>query len=163
MSGERAERSLKRIAYQVAEQNNDELPVLIFGINDRGYVVSTILAEYLDVIEKGGARAVQLKLDDEESLDETLRSVYGKEDGHFLVVADDVIFSGRTMFSTLREIDSVLDLKEIYTVALVDRGHRKFPVEAEFTGMELPTKLDEEVRVITGDDNIKEVVLTMED
>lgn len=162
MNPDRVARSLKRIAYQVAERNGEDLRVLVFGIQERGYVVSKILAGYLDAIVEAGAEALQLDLEDEQQVRETLESVRGKEKERFLVVADDVIFSGRTMFSTLREIDTVLDLDEIYTVALVDRGHRKFPVEAEFSGMELPTKLNEEVQVITEGDAVREVLLTAE-
>jgi pyrimidine operon attenuation protein/uracil phosphoribosyltransferase len=49
---------------------------------------------------------------------------------------------------------------EIHTAVLVDRGHRKFPVKAEFYGMELPTKLDEHVSVVVENQLLQNVKLT---
>jgi pyrimidine operon attenuation protein/uracil phosphoribosyltransferase len=76
------------------------------------------------------------------------------------IVVDDVIFSGKTMFSALKLVTDHKSVSEIHTAVLIDRGHRKFPIRAEFCGMELPTKLDEHVSVMVDGDNVEKVVLT---
>ncbi len=63
------------------------------------------------------------------------------------------------MFNALKKISERIQPNEMHTAVLVDRGHRKFPVQAEFCGMELPTKLNEHVSVVVDDGEIQQVLL----
>ena len=65
----------------------------------------------------------------------------------FIIIVDDVLNSGKTMQYALTEILR-FPTKSIKTVALVDRKHRKFPVKADFVGIELSTTLKERVEII---------------
>lgn len=154
MNGDRVLRSLKRIAFQISEANRASLPVMLIGINHRGYVVAGKLGEYLSPLYD--TEVVVRKLD----LEEGHLSGEHPEKDHFIVLADDVIFSGHTMFQALSLLTEILQPEEVHTVSLIDRGHRKMPVEAQFSGMTIPTKLNEHVRVIVEDGAIRNVELT---
>jgi len=65
---------------------------------------------------------------------------------------DDVLFTGRTIRAAL---DALIDFgrpDRIMLAVLVDRGHREFPIRADFAGKTLSTKKEEKVVV-----RIKEV------
>ncbi|NHZ70628.1 MAG: bifunctional pyr operon transcriptional regulator/uracil phosphoribosyltransferase PyrR, partial [Proteobacteria bacterium] len=68
-------------------------------------------------------------------------------DGKTVVLADDVLFTGRTIRAAL---DALADLGRPSTVQLavvVDRGHRELPIRADFVGKNIPTSLSERVSV----------------
>ena len=142
MDKQRIKRSLKRIAHQVSEDNRGAKELVILGINERGYAVAELLREYLkDLLDKE-IQCRQLIVDKKES-SQTELSLKNK----YVLLVDDVIFSGTTMFDALNQITRMHSPEEVHTATLIDRGHRKFPIFAQFVGLDLPTKLDEHVNV----------------
>ncbi|GAI03384.1 unnamed protein product, partial [marine sediment metagenome] len=72
---------------------------------------------------------------------------------------DDVIFTGRSVRAAL---DAVIDFgrpKLIQLAVLIDRGHREFPIQADYVGKNLPTSLKEKVEVKLKDIDGKEAVI----
>jgi pyrimidine operon attenuation protein/uracil phosphoribosyltransferase len=68
------------------------------------------------------------------------------EDTH-VVLVDDVLFTGRTIRAAL---DALMDYgrpKRIELAVLIDRGHREFPIKADYIGIDLPTSPHESVNV----------------
>jgi pyrimidine operon attenuation protein/uracil phosphoribosyltransferase len=160
MDTDRIRRSLKRMAHEIAERNDSDRPILLFGIDNRGYAVSSTLAQILGPMFKDKVRSVQLPLKNGNG-EKAFKDIKKEESQNkFLLAVDDVIFSGRTMFTALKTISEKLDPSEIHTAVMIDRGHRKYPVKAEFSGMELPTKLNEHVSVIVEGMEIQKVVLS---
>lgn len=156
MDQERVGRSLKRMAHEIAEKNKNDIPVVLFGIDERGYAIANKLANILSPLFQENARAIPLKKQDVKPF-KNLEPETIKES--FLIVVDDVIFSGLTMFTALKKITNYTDPSEIHTAVLIDRGHRKFPIKAEFCGMNLPTKQNEHVRVNVKDQEVGKVIL----
>lgn len=142
MDAQRIKRSLKRIAHQVAEDNRGTKKLLILGINQRGYAVSEMLCGYLSELLDKQIECNRLEV----TKNATSKADLSLQDKYVLLV-DDVIFSGTTMFEALKLITRDHDPDEVHTATLVDRGHRKFPIIAGFVGLDLPTKLDEHVHL----------------
>lgn len=158
MGRNRVQRALKRMAYQVAEDNRTKRDLRLIGIEPRGLMVAKLLGSFLSEIyeQEIPVQSLNLQEQDREPLPE-----FPVEDTYPLVV-DDVIFSGQTMFSAMNVIYRQHPLEEIHTAVLVDRGHRKFPVQAQFVGLELSTKLNEHVSVSIENENIEKVVLEID-
>jgi pyrimidine operon attenuation protein/uracil phosphoribosyltransferase len=82
-------------------------------------------------------------------------------DGLRVILVDDVLFSGRTIRAAL---DALADLgrpRMVQLAVLVDRGHRELPIRADYVGKNIPTALDESVRVLlTEIDGTDEVRIT---
>jgi pyrimidine operon attenuation protein/uracil phosphoribosyltransferase len=58
-----------------------------------------------------------------------------------------VLFTGRTIRAA---IDALLDFgrpDRVQLAVLVDRGHRELPIRPDYVGKNLPTSLDQRVRV----------------
>ncbi|WP_372634026.1 phosphoribosyltransferase family protein [Fodinibius sp.] len=161
MTNDRINRSLKRMGHEIIERNKSDYPIALFGINQRGLAVAKELGRVLSDIINHEVKVVPLNLEADSPAEEKWRErTYEKQ--HFIVLVDDVIFSGRTMFRALTATVNQLEPAEIYTAVLIDRGHRKYPVKAEFYGMKLPTKLDEHVAVMVKKGKVQEVQLTYE-
>ncbi len=159
MDAQRIRRSVKRMAYEIVEKNTSNRAVVLFGIDHRGYAVAKSLEKVLAEITDKDIEAVQLPLKDGDP--EQVLADWSSEavKNKLLVVVDDVIFSGQTMFRALKHIADKLAPSEIHTAVMIDRGHRQFPIRAEFYGMELPTKVNEHVSVIVDEMDVQEVIL----
>ena len=76
-----------------------------------------------------------------------------------VLIVDDVIFSGKTMFNALSTICYSNEPTKIEILTLVDRGHRMYPILSELTGISVPTKFGEHIEVILDQGKLNEVVL----
>ena len=82
--------------------------------------------------------------------------------GRTVVLVDDVLFSGRTIRSAM---DALVDFgrpSAIQLAVLVDRGHRQLPIRADFVGKNVPTRVDEDVRVAIREVDGEDAVLLEE-
>jgi pyrimidine operon attenuation protein/uracil phosphoribosyltransferase len=77
-----------------------------------------------------------------------------------VVLVDDVLFTGRSIRAAL---DGLIDFgrpRQVQLAVLVDRGHRELPIRADYVGKNVPTALDETVRVRLREvDGVDEAVL----
>jgi pyrimidine operon attenuation protein/uracil phosphoribosyltransferase len=71
--------------------------------------------------------------------------------GKTVVLVDDVIFKGRTIRAALNAVNDYGRPAVIRLVVLVDRGHREVPIHPDFTGKQLPTAKEEQVKVYLQD------------
>jgi len=78
-------------------------------------------------------------------------------DKHVILI-DDVLYTGRTVRAALGALMDLGRPNTIQLCVLVDRGHRELPIKADFVGKNIPTSINEEVRVkmkeIDGEDAV---------
>jgi pyrimidine operon attenuation protein/uracil phosphoribosyltransferase len=156
MDAERIERSIRRMAYNLAEEYHHR-QILLLGLNARGYAVAARLHEILSTIRDQGCEIVRLDVESETGvvIPEGVHC-----DGKAVIVVDDVIFSGRTMQKAVALVMQSGAADTLQCVVLVDRGHRKYPVEPQFSGLTCPTKLKEHVHVdLIPDADLDQVIL----
>lgn len=138
---------LKRIAYQIYEDNVDESSIVLAGIETNGYKIAKKIKNLLSEISPIEAILCRVKLNKENPID-TVDVSMELDDykNKSIVLIDDVLNSGSTMIYAARYFLNV-PLKKFRTVVLVDRNHKKFPIKADFKGISLSTSLNEHVEV----------------
>jgi pyrimidine operon attenuation protein/uracil phosphoribosyltransferase len=149
------QRSLTRIAHEIAERNQDGREVALIGIPIGGDHLAARLAKILAKIWNHdvpvGVLDTTMHRDD---LDQRMAPTIHPTDvpfdvnGKTVVLVDDVLFSGRT---TRAAMDALADLgrpKKIQLAVLVDRGHRELPIRADFVGKNVPTARDEKISLL---------------
>ena len=75
------------------------------------------------------------------------------------MLVDDVLFTGRTVRAALDELIDFGRPKAIQLAVLVDRGHREFPIRADFVGKNVPTSSNETVEVLLDETDSEEIVV----
>ena len=81
-------------------------------------------------------------------------------DGRLVVLVDDVLYSGRTVRAALDALSDIGRPRVVQLAVLVDRGHRELPLRADYVGKNIPTSLDQSVRVRMRElDGVDEVVV----
>jgi len=146
MSPARIERTITRIAYQIFEDTRGSDQLLILGIHERGYHLAVMLADKLSEICHTKIRVYPVRVKEHATASAPAEhDVSEAASGSKVVIVDDVLYSGRTMFEAIRQITASVRPEEIRLAALIDRGHRRYPVEPRYLGLYSPTKLKEHV------------------
>ena len=164
---ESMQRTLVRIAHQVAEQH-PEGNLAVVGIHTRGAVLARRLHASLEHVT-GGAVAlgdVDISLYRDDLATRPAAPVVHATHldfevaGKTVVIVDDVLFTGRTVRAA---IDAVFDYgrpARIRLAVLCDRGHRELPIRPDYVGKNLPTSRTDRVNVrVVEIDGIDEVTI----
>ena len=144
---EQIQHKIKRIAYQIYENNIDEKEIILAGIAKNGYILSQRLQDSLQEISPLKVELCEVKIDKKNPLAPISTSLTSEEyRNKSIILVDDVLNSGSTLIYGVRHFLEV-PLKLFKTAVLVDRNHKKFPVKADFKGISLSTSLSETVQV----------------
>lgn len=149
-------RTITRLAHEIIERNKGAGNIAVIGIRTRGEYLAKRLADMISSIEKKeikiGLLDITLYRDDLKEIQNQplLRGTeisfdVNKKD---IILVDDVLFTGRTVRAALDELTDLGRPASIQLAVLIDRGHRELPIRADFVGKNLPTSLDEEVKVL---------------
>jgi len=68
-------------------------------------------------------------------------------EGRTIVLADDVLYTGRTVRAALDELVDFGRPRRVWLAVLVDRGGRELPIAADFAGAQLDVPQEEDVQV----------------
>lgn len=142
---------IRRIAYEIYENNFEEKELIIAGIYDRGFSLAKRIIKELNQISPIKTQLVKVSINkisplkEEISLDCDLKILKNKS----VVLVDDVLNTGRTMSFSLKAFLSA-EIRKMEAAVLVDRSHKSFPIDAKYKGYELSTTINEHVEVKLG-------------
>ncbi|QAY73919.1 bifunctional pyr operon transcriptional regulator/uracil phosphoribosyltransferase PyrR [Agromyces protaetiae] len=152
-------RALTRISHEILESNRGASDLVILGIPTRGVALAHRIAETISRIEPSSPSPAELA----GALDVTMyrddlgrtrtRTPHPTElpadgiDGKTVVLVDDVLYSGRTIRAALDALADLGRAKAVRLAVLVDRGHREYPIRADFVGKNLPSSKHERINV----------------
>ena len=164
-------RTIARMAHQVIEKtaigpDAGEPPVLL-GIPTRGTSLAARLAEriteFAGVKPPTGALDITLYRDDlRRRPTRPLAATHIPDTGiddRVVILVDDVLFSGRTVRAALDALRDHGRPRAVQLAVLVDRGHREFPIRADYVGKNVPTSRAEEVHVLLAEIDERDAVL----
>ena len=157
LNGPALQRALTRIAHEIAERNDASAEVVVVGIQRGGVRLAERLGALLASIwghaTPAGSLDVSMHRDDlDRRLTPDVHPTVIPFDitGKTVVLVDDVLFSGRTIRAAMDALNDFGRPKRIQLAVLVDRGHRELPIKADFVGKNVPTSLNENIRVQLG-------------
>ena len=160
------ERIITRIAHEILERNKGSKNLVLMGMRTRGEFLAKKLFDKIKDIEKielpFGILDVTLYRDDFrvrlKQPDVSVSNITFNINEKDIILVDDVLFTGRTVRSALNAIMDLGRPNTIQLFVLVDRGHRELPIRADYVGKNIPTSINEEVKVkmseIDGEDAI---------
>lgn len=155
LSQEVAEKKLRRMAYEILENNSDEQQLILAGIRDNGSVIAQTIQRMLSEIagSRLSTRLISISLDKRNPGPVTLSEILPFDD-QVVIVIDDVAMSGKTLLYAMRPF---LDYhpRKIESLVLVERTHKTFPVQPDYTGLSLSTTLQEHIYVEVDGDLVK--------
>jgi len=147
LTKEKIDQIIRRIAYQIHENNMDEEIVLV-GIDTGGKKFAKLLSKSLKEISKKAPKCFSITIKKEDPLGKEIKFDGSLDDlvDKSVILCDDVLNSGKTLAYSLGKLMTV-KLKKVTTAVLILRSHGQFPIYANYKGYELSTTLNEHVRV----------------
>ncbi|MBP6385454.1 MAG: phosphoribosyltransferase [Pseudarcicella sp.] len=145
---------IRRIAFEIYENNFEETEIVIAGVKGQGYVFAKLLTEILLEISPLKACAVLINFDKNVPYENPVEFDCDERflENKIIVVVDDVIYTGRTFAYSLAPFLSI-PVKKIQVAVIVDRNYKRFPIAANYIGYELTTILSDNVIVVLDKEN----------
>lgn len=155
MDSEAVSRAIARMSYEIIERTENLGQLAVVGIRTCGEFIGKRLRDRISEIAKlnvpFGVIDITLYRDDLGS-GQSQPMVKGTDlpfsvSGSRIVLVDDVFYTGRTVRAAL---DAIIDFGRpscVELAALLDRGHREFPIRPDYVGKNIPTSKQQSVRV----------------
>lgn len=142
---------IRRIAFQIFEENFKEKSIVVAGIDGQGYTLAKLIAKELEAVASFPVMVVKVMLNKPEpqhhevKLDCGISQVKKKS----IVLVDDVLNTGRTLAYAMKPFLET-EIKKLEIAVLVNRSHTAFPVYPRYSGFELATTINDHVQVVLG-------------
>ncbi len=155
LNHEEIKHKIRRIAYQIYENNVNESEIILAGIDSNGYILAKKLKTQLSKISTIQPILCKVSIDKKNPRN-TIKTSISADDykNKSVVLIDDVLNSGTTLVYGVKHFLDV-PLKQFKTAVLVNRNHKKYPVKADFKGISLSTSLHEHIEIILEGGNFK--------
>lgn len=149
------DRILTRISHEILEKNKGSKDLILMGMRTRGEFLARRIQNKLKIFDGAdlplGVLDVTLYRDDfrmrikqpEVSVSNITFDINEKH----IILVDDVLYTGRTVRSAMNAIMDLGRPASIQLCILIDRGHRELPIRADYVGKNIPTSLNEEIKV----------------
>ncbi len=149
------QRTITRLAHEILEKNKGADNIALVGIQTRGEFLANRIKNKLLEIEgvdvPTGILNITLYRDDvrvklkqpEVKATNILFDINDKD----IILIDDVLYTGRTIRAAMDALTDLGRYSSIQLLVLIDRGHRELPIKADYVGKNVPTSIDEEIRV----------------
>ena len=161
-------RCIARISYEIIEKNKGVDSLCVIGILSRGAELAHRIADKIAEVEGKQVTVGLLDITPHRDDRTEIGAIPDRTEMHFditgqkVILVDDVIFTGR---SARAAIDAVMDRgrpQNIQLAVLIDRGHRELPIRADYVGKNVPTSIDEQVKVMVKERDGSDKVLICE-
>ena len=148
-----AAKKLRRMAYEIIENNTGEEGIVLAGIRESGTIMAKNIQQLLAEISTIKTEFFTVSLDKHRPADVVL-SKEANFDDKVIIVIDDVAMSGKTLLYAMKPF-LLFHPKKIQTLVLVERSHKAFPVKPDYVGLSIATTLQEHIYVEAEGDVIK--------
>lgn len=148
LSHKQVVQKIRRIAFEIFENNFNEKKIVLAGIRSQGYSLAELIKSVLEEIATFEVQLVGITLDKQAptqsniSLDCDVSELKNRT----IVLIDDVSNTGRTMAYSIKPFLNI-KVKKLETAVLVNRSHTQFPISINYSGYELGTTIKEHVEV----------------
>jgi len=139
---------IKRLAYQIVENNLQHKKLYLLGINNNGMRFAKLLKDELEKIALIDLVVGNIRLNPADPMESEVQIDVSTEElkDRSILITDDVANTGRTLFYAFSAIVKTLPAR-VQIGVLIDRKHKNFPVHVDYVGMTLATTLKENIEV----------------
>lgn len=134
-------KKLNRLACQILENHTASAQIQFIGLNERGYQLAKLLIQRIKKLDKTKDMALF------QGHSENAFSIDSKEKIKAavpLIVVDDVLNTGRSIYFLLSELASIKP-KQLEICVLANRHHKQFPIHANYVGLTFATTVQEHI------------------
>ena len=151
---EQIQEKIKRISYEIYEENFDDKSILICGIEKNGSIIAKRIIEELESICDIKIEFMSINLNKKKPLNTVeIKSSKNNIKNKSIILIDDVSNTGKTLIYVIKELIK-FEPKKINTAVLVNRDHTLFPIKINFIGLSLSTSIKSHIEVKLDDKDV---------
>ena len=151
---EQIQEKIKRISYEIYEENFEDKSILICGIEKNGSIIAKKIIKELESICDIKIEFMSINLNKKKPLNTVeIKSSKNNIKNKSIVLIDDVSNTGKTLIYVIKELIK-FEPKKINTAVLVNRDHTLFPIKINFVGLSLSTSIKSHIEVNLGNKDI---------
>ncbi|HEY7697145.1 MAG TPA: bifunctional pyr operon transcriptional regulator/uracil phosphoribosyltransferase PyrR [Vicinamibacteria bacterium] len=159
---------IDRLASEIVERTRGIEGLALVGIRTRGVPLARRLAQGIESRTGAkpsiGALDITLYRDDLTAAQPIVRKTelpFAMDDA-WVVLVDDVLFTGRTVRAAITALIDFGRPKKIELLVMVDRGWRELPIQADYAGKTLRTAREDTVQVLVSEEDGRDEVVLLE-
>lgn len=145
--------ALLRISRAILARNPDTAKLALVGLPTRGVTLAQRIAAELKTATGLDLPVGQIDITFHRDDLELRRPIPHVTDIPFnitdrvIVLVDDVLYSGRSVRAALNALNDLGRPEAIQLATLIDRGHRRLPIAADYIGQVIQTNFDDDIAV----------------
>lgn len=153
LSAENVREALARISTEIARSNPDTAKLALIGLPTRGVTLAQRIAAELHHATGVAVPVGQIDITFHRDDLELRRPIPHVTDIPFditdriIVLVDDVLYTGRSVRAALNALNDLGRPEAVRLATLIDRGHRRLPIAADYVGQVLKTEFADNVAV----------------
>jgi pyrimidine operon attenuation protein/uracil phosphoribosyltransferase len=149
LNHEQIQQKINRMAYQLFENNYTEQEIILAGIEQRGHILAQRIKIALQSFSNQKVSLLSIEVEKDTPYQTFQQKEIAREifENKVVIVIDDVLNSGKTLIYGVNQFLHA-PVKKISTLVLIDRNHKRFPVNADYVGLSLATTLKQNVKVV---------------
>lgn len=165
LDGTAIHHALTRLAREILARNPDTAKLALVGLPTRGVTLAQRIAAELKLATGIDLPVGQIDITFHRDDLELRRPIPHVTDVPFditdrvIVLVDDVLYSGRSVRAALNALNDLGRPEAIQLATLVDRGHRRLPIAADYIGQVIQTNFEDDIAVkvqeIDGEDAVE--------
>lgn len=162
-------RALARVAHEIVEKNKGAEGIVLIGMRTRGVPLAKRIAGIIETFERTavpvGALDIALYRDDiprphPDAQYQTSTDIPAAITDKHVILIDDVLYTGRSVRAAMDALTDLGRPSSIQLGVLIDRGHREYPIRADYVGKNMPSARYEDIQVRVEEiDGIDEVII----
>lgn len=146
-------RKIKRLAWQIFENNIELSTVYIGGIDQRGQFIAHLISNELKSISNFETIEFNIELN-RETFEPNFSINLNLLHNQRVIIVDDVMNSGKTTLHCFLPIVK-LGVSKLELLVLASRSHRLYPLKPDYVGISMATTIQEHLLFdITNKENI---------
>lgn len=136
---------IQRLSHQILERQQDQTPICIIGIQERGVLLSERLTHNILMINPTapilhGKLDIAFYRDDYRMRDKPIKvsstDINFNVENKKIILVDDVLYTGRTVHAAMSAIQDLGRPQQIELLCMIDRRfNRHFPIKADYSGL----------------------------
>ncbi len=140
-------RICNRLAYQIIEESDESDYIFLVGIKEKGFEIAEIIEKQIISFSKRKVNlySIEIKKNNDSN---SIKFNHKLSKNCLIFLIDDVLNTGKTLFKCVNYFFNI-GLENIKTIVLIDRDHKKFPVNVDIKGVSLSTNFEDTVRIIS--------------
>ena len=162
--------TIKRLAHQILENNNDLVNTVLIGLQPRGIyisdrIVSAIKKEFPAVAINYGKLDITFYRDDvrKELHIANQTDISFSIEGKNVVLIDDVLYTGRTIRAALDALQDFGRPEKVELCVLIDRRFRRqLPIQPDYVGRVVDSFVSQKVKVLWKEKDGKDEVVILD-